>query len=79
MVVSTMGVTRHPMAIPHMQPILMVMVLMVMAEDLAAAEDLAVAEDSAAAEDSAEEDGDTSGWVHESSPGVAAGLLSQNP
>ena len=73
MVVSTMGVTRHPMAIPHMQPILMVMVLMVMAEDSAAAEDLA------AAEDSAEEDGDTSGWVHESSPGVAAGLLSQNP
>jgi hypothetical protein len=49
------------------------MVLMVMAEDSAGEED------SAEAEDSVEEDGGKSGWILESSPGIAAGLLSQNP
>jgi len=55
----------------HTEPILMV--------HMAAAEDLAAEEDLAAAEDLAEEDGSKPRREHESSPGVAAGLLTQDP
>ncbi len=72
MVGLTDGVTAR--LIPAMAPAMAMLpthpiltVPMVMAEDLAGAEDLA------------EEDGGKSSREHGSSPGVAAGLLSQNP
>lgn len=58
------------MAMLPTQPILIM--AMVLAEDLEEAEDLE------GAEDSAEEDGGKPRREHESSPGVAAGLLTQD-